>query len=191
MIQTLGKKLDKYMKIVMKKIILILLVQEQNRKIITKNMKIVFFAKKKLTKWSRKDSVRDHCHITGKYRGAVHNSCNLMLKISPKITQIPVVFYNLRGYDSHLIVQAISKIQETSRNSRKKIKTKMKILKVLTNISFHVFQITLKNILVSVLAIFDLLIVFNFSLNHLIDLYQLISQKHSKSIKKFNQMKKN
>ena len=46
MIQTLVKKLDKYMKIVMKKTILILLVQEQNRKIITKNMKIVSFAKK-------------------------------------------------------------------------------------------------------------------------------------------------
>ena len=70
--------------------------------------------KETLTKKFYKDSVRDHCHITGQYRGAAHNACNLKLKICPKITQIPVVFHNLRGYDSHLIMQAISKIQETN-----------------------------------------------------------------------------
>ena len=45
------------------------------------------------------DSVRDHCHITGKYRGAAHNACNLKLWLNPKTTTIPVVFHNLRGYD--------------------------------------------------------------------------------------------
>ena len=70
--------------------------------------------KETLTKKFYKDSVRDHCHITGQYRGAGHNACNLKLNICPKITQIPVVFHNLRGYDSHLIMQAISKIQETN-----------------------------------------------------------------------------
>ena len=54
------------------------------------------------------DSVRDHCHITGKYRGAAHNSCNLKLRPCSKTTTIPVVFHNLRSYDSHLIMQAIS-----------------------------------------------------------------------------------
>jgi len=53
------------------------------------------------------DSVRDHCHITGKYRGAAHNACNLKLRLN---THIPVVFHNLRGYDSHLIMQTISKV---------------------------------------------------------------------------------
>ena len=57
------------------------------------------------------DSVRDHCHITGKYRGAAHNECNLKLRINPKTMKIPVVFHNLRGYDSHLIMQAISKVK--------------------------------------------------------------------------------
>ena len=52
--------------------------------------------------------MRDHCHITGKYRGAAHNACNLKVRPSPKTTTIPVVFHNLRGYDSHLIMQAIS-----------------------------------------------------------------------------------
>ena len=57
------------------------------------------------------DSVRDHCHITGKYRGAAHSACNLKLRLDPKTTTIPVVFHNLRGYDSHLLMQAISKVE--------------------------------------------------------------------------------
>ena len=57
------------------------------------------------------DSVRDHCHITGKYRGAVHSACKLKLRLSPKTTTIPVLFHNLRGYDSHLLMQAISKVE--------------------------------------------------------------------------------
>ena len=57
------------------------------------------------------DSVRDHCHITGKYQGAAHNACNLKLRLNPKTTTIPVVFHNLRGYDSHLLMQAISKVE--------------------------------------------------------------------------------
>ena len=57
------------------------------------------------------DSVRDHCHITGKYRGAAHTACNLKLRLSPKTNTIPVVFHNLHGYDSHLLMQAISKVE--------------------------------------------------------------------------------
>ncbi len=57
------------------------------------------------------DSVRDHCHITGKFRGAAHNTCNLKLRLKKGITPIPVVFHNLRGYDSHLLMQAISKVE--------------------------------------------------------------------------------
>ena len=30
--------------------------------------------------------VRDHCHYTGKYRGAAHNICNLRYTV-PKIAQ--------------------------------------------------------------------------------------------------------
>jgi hypothetical protein len=52
------------------------------------------------------DKVRDHCHISGKYRGAAHSMCNLKFKY-PK--NIPVVFHNLKGYDSHLIMQHIGK----------------------------------------------------------------------------------
>ena len=39
--------------------------------------------------------------ITGKYRGAAHFSCDANLKLSKKI---PVIFHNLRGYDSQFDV---------------------------------------------------------------------------------------
>ena len=52
------------------------------------------------------NKVRDHCHITGKYRGGAHWSCNINLKISKKV---PVIFHNLKGYDSHLIFKELSK----------------------------------------------------------------------------------
>ena len=54
-----------------------------------------------------KDKVIDHDHITGKYRGAAHSSCNLKLRIDHDKIKIPVFFHNLRGYDAHLIMQYI------------------------------------------------------------------------------------
>ena len=54
--------------------------------------------------------VRDHCHITGKYRGSAHQDCNLKLRLNPEEIKIPVIFHNLRGYDSHFIMQQIGEI---------------------------------------------------------------------------------
>ena len=48
--------------------------------------------------------VRDHCHYTGRYRGAAHNNCNLNYS-KPK--GIPVFFHNLTGYDSHLFIKKL------------------------------------------------------------------------------------
>ena len=49
--------------------------------------------------------VRDHCHITGKFRGSAHEECNLKLRVKPEDIKIPVIFHNLLGYDSHFIMQ--------------------------------------------------------------------------------------
>ena len=50
------------------------------------------------------DKVLDHDHLTGKYRGAAHNECNLNYKI-PK--HIPILFHNLSGYDAHLFIKTL------------------------------------------------------------------------------------
>ena len=68
--------------------------------------------------------VRDHCHITGKYRGSAHQDCNLKLRIEPDKIKIPVIFHNLRGYDSHFIMQEIGAIvkNHTYKNKKGEIK---------------------------------------------------------------------
>ena len=52
------------------------------------------------------ENIRDHCHVTGKSRGAAYWSCNTNLQLTKKF---PVIFQNLRGYDSHLIFDELNK----------------------------------------------------------------------------------
>ena len=56
--------------------------------------------------------VQDHCHYTGRYRGAAHNLCNLRYSI-PK--NISVFFHNLSGYDSHFIIKKLGSSKEKER----------------------------------------------------------------------------
>ena len=62
--------------------------------------KICWICRQKFGEGEKK--VRDHCHFTGKYRGAAHNICNLQFK---KTKFTPVIFHNLSGYDAHLFVK--------------------------------------------------------------------------------------
>ena len=76
-------------------------------KIYHNEQEICYICKKEFDtsdKWNYK--VRDHCHYTGKYRGAAHNMCNLRYKI-PK--EIPVVFHNGSTYDYRFIIKDLVK----------------------------------------------------------------------------------
>ena len=44
--------------------------------------------------------------LAGKLRGAAHQSCNINFQLTKKL---PVIFHNLRGYDSHLIFSELNK----------------------------------------------------------------------------------
>ena len=108
----------KYCKNIMKK--------EFNKQlIITDNDELSFKLEQKchICEESYKDKevrVRDHCHITGKYRGSAHQDCNLKLRLNPEEIKIPVIFHNLRGYDSHFIMQQIGEItkKHTYKNNK-------------------------------------------------------------------------
>ena len=58
--------------------------------------------------------------VTGKYRGSAHQECNLKLRVNPEKVKIPVIFHNLRGYDSHFIMQEIGAIVKEYEYTNKK-----------------------------------------------------------------------
>ena len=79
--------------------------------------------------------VRDHCHYTGKYRGAAHSNCNLKYKTTKKI---PVVFHNGSTYDYHFIIKQLARefkgcFECLGENTEKYITFSVPIKKVLDN----------------------------------------------------------
>ena len=69
-----------------------------------KSNKYAIYAKKSfvMIKIKKQKKVRDHCHHTGKFRGAAHSECSLRYKV-PK--EIPVIFHNGSTYDYHFIIK--------------------------------------------------------------------------------------
>ena len=63
-----------------------------------------WICKKRIDKDEEK--VRDDCHVTGKFRGAAHWNCNINFQLT---RNVPVIFHNLGGYDSHLIFNELDK----------------------------------------------------------------------------------
>ena len=54
--------------------------------------------------YKNKRKVKDHCHYTGKFRGAAHSKCNLNYKV-PK--DIPIIIHNA-SYDTHFIINQLA-----------------------------------------------------------------------------------
>ena len=85
-------------------------------------------------KYTDKDvRVRDHCHVTGRFRGSAHQECNLKLRIKPEDIKIPIIFHNLRGYDSHFIMQQIGEIAKNHAYKNKKRKEQPLKINVIPN----------------------------------------------------------
>ena len=85
---------------------MILLTYEENKSYKKKN--ICCMCKKEFSTDDDKKyhKVRDHCHYTGKYRGAAHNVCNLTYQTSKKI---PKVFRNGSTYDYNFLMNELGK----------------------------------------------------------------------------------
>ena len=88
----------------------------------------------------KQQKVRDHCHYTGKYRGAAHNICNLRYKV-PK--EIPVVFHNCSTYDYHFIINELVKefkgnFECLGENTEKYITFSVPIKKKIENIDLEI-----------------------------------------------------
>ena len=103
------------------------------------------------------EPVRHHCHVTGKFRDSAHQACNLKLQISAEKIKIPVIFHNLKGYDSHFIIQQLGDLVGDSPPPPKTpwiIRAKRSEL--LQLMSFHVMQ---KNIWLFILTIILVLLI--------------------------------
>ena len=76
-------------------------------KIYHNKRKICYICKKEFNNNDKKNyKVTDHCHYTGKYRGAAHNIFNLRYKVTK---EIPIVFHNGSTYDYRFIVKELVK----------------------------------------------------------------------------------
>ena len=55
---------------------------------------------------NQEEKVTDHCHVTDKFISAAHWDCNINLRLTKNV---PVIFHNLRDYDSRLIFNELDK----------------------------------------------------------------------------------
>ena len=88
------------------------------------NSQICWICKEKLNT----EKKRDHCHITGKFRGAAHNKCNLKVRIPRKL---PIIFHNLEAYEGHIIFKELNNFNDI--NIQVIPKTSEKYLSMIVN----------------------------------------------------------
>ena len=82
-----------------------LIMTEEEENLFQKSNNCLIY-KKFINNNNNEEKVRDHCHVTGKFRGAAHRNCNVNFQLTKKV---PVIFHNLRGYNSHLILNELDK----------------------------------------------------------------------------------
>ena len=54
----------------------------------------------------KSDKVRDHCHLTGRYRAPTHSICNINVKQKDN-NFIPFIFHNFSNYDCHMFFKML------------------------------------------------------------------------------------
>jgi hypothetical protein len=90
------------------------------------------YCQKKFSTEIKLRKVRHHCHKTGNFIGPACNTCNLQLKPRKRKSDekdksfnfaIPVIFHNLRGYDSHFIIKHFERrLVKTDKDKFKNVK---------------------------------------------------------------------
>ena len=63
----------------------------------------------------KEEKVRDHDHRTGKYKGSAHNSCQSKVYYEKSLY---VFFHNLKGYESHFLIQELGNFKGKKYNSK-------------------------------------------------------------------------
>ena len=87
---------------------------EEREMIPLTNTEIKFYEKQKVCHICIKEfcddknnkNVRNHCHYTGKFRGAAHSVCNLKYKIHQ---EIPIVFHNASTYGYYFLIKKLAR----------------------------------------------------------------------------------
>jgi hypothetical protein len=77
-----------------------------NEEINTHNETTECWICKKQFEITNNDKVIDHDHFDGKYRGAAHRDCNILVRIAKFV---PIYFHNLSKYDLHLFIKELAK----------------------------------------------------------------------------------
>ena len=67
-----------------------------------KNDNICRFCEKNI----ESDKVRDHCHLTGNYRGPAHSKCNINVT-QDQSNFVPFIFHNFSNYDCHIFFKKL------------------------------------------------------------------------------------
>ena len=79
-----------------------IIMTDEEEEFYRKNDVCQFCGKKKF----ESDIVRDHCHLTGKYRGPAHNACNDNVT-QKQSTSRPFLFHNFSNYDCHMFFKRL------------------------------------------------------------------------------------